>query len=226
MIRFEDITHQFGDGTVALENINLKIEKGEFVFITGPSGAGKTTLLRLLIREFLPTRGKIFLNDLEIHKLSRKKIAYLRRQIGVVYQDFKILFDRTVWENVTLALEIVGRSKAESQVKTQEVLKLVGLTGKENLFPRQLAGGEIQRLGLARAVVIEPEIIFADEPTGNLDPHTAWQIVELLQQINKQEITVIMATHNFEIVDSLKKRVIRLEKGKIVTDEKRGKYKK
>lgn len=226
MICFENITHKFGDGTVALENINLAINVAEFVFITGPSGAGKTTLLRLLTREILPTKGKIFIDKEDITALPRAKVPYLRQNIGAVYQDFKIISERTVWENVALVLEIENKKPQEIKQKTQEALNLVGLAGKENLFPRQLAGGEIQRVALARALASEPKLIFADEPTGNLDPQTAWQIVELLRQINEKGITVIMATHNFDIVDSLKKRVVRLEQGKIVSDEKKGKYKR
>lgn len=225
MIEFKNVVKQFKDGTVALDKLNFVIESGEFVFIVGPSGSGKTTIFRLLIREFLPTSGSIFLEKEEVNTLHRKKIPALRRKIGSAFQDYKLLWDRTVFENVSLPLEILGRSSREIENEVLEILELVGLKEKGDLFPLQLSGGEIQRTVIARALIAKPSILFADEPTGNLDPATAWQIVKLLKQINEKGKTVIMATHNFDIVDSLKGRVISLEKGKIISDKKKGKYK-
>lgn len=226
MIRFEKVTKKFPNGTVAIENLDLRIEEGEFVFITGPSGAGKTTLLRLLLREFLPTEGKIFLKDEDVVNLKRSKVADLRRRIGAVFQDFKLLSDRTVFENVALSLEIIGEKETEVKKKVSALLNLVGLEDRVDFFPRQLAGGELQRVVLARSLAVGPEVLFADEPTGNLDPQTSWQIINLLKKVNAQGITLIMATHNFDIVDSLSQRVVHLEKGKVVSDKEKGKYKK
>ena len=225
MIEFKNVVKQFKDGTVALDKLNFVIESGEFVFIVGPSGSGKTTIFRLLIREFLPTSGSIFLEKEEVNTLHRKKIPALRRRIGSAFQDYKLLWDRTVFENISLPLEILGRSSRETENEVLEILELVGLKEKGDLFPLQLSGGEVQRTVIARALIAKPSILFADEPTGNLDPATAWQIVKLLKQINEKGKTVIMATHNFDIVDSLKGRVISLEKGKIISDKKKGKYK-
>ncbi len=226
MIKFDRVTKKFTNETVAIEEVDLIIDKGEFVFITGPSGAGKTTLLRMLLRELLPTKGKILLKGEDITDLKGGKLSGLRRRIGAVFQDFKLLDDRTVFENIALSLEIAGKNKEEIEKKVKEVLKLVDLPKKSDLFPRQLAGGELQRVALARSLVSGPEVLFADEPTGNLDPKTSWQIINLMQEINKQGVTLIVATHNFEIVDSLEQRVICLEKGRVVSDKKKGKYKK
>lgn len=224
MIKFEKVTKKFGNGVVALEDINLEISDKEFLFVTGPSGAGKTTLLRLLIRDLLPTSGVVILNDWDLGKLPKSKIPHLRRRVGMVFQDFKLLHDRTVFENVALALEIVKKNQREIERKVGEILEAVGLTAQSGLFPLQLAGGELQRTVLARALVTSPEVILADEPTGNLDPATGWEIIRLLEEINKTGTTVVMATHNVDIVNSLGKRVVSLDKGKIVKDEKRGKY--
>ena len=224
MIKFENVTKKFGNGTVAVEDVSFEIPDQEFVFICGPSGAGKTTLLRLLIRDFLPSAGSIFLNEWNIEKLPHQKVCQLRRRVGMVFQDFKLLSDRTVFENVALALEILGEKEKAIKEKVNEVLGALDLTGQANLFPVQLSGGELQRAVLARAMVVKPEVLLADEPTGNLDPGTAWEIIKLLQEINKAGTTVIMATHNVDIVDSLGKRVIKIDKGKIKKDEKKGKY--
>lgn len=226
MIKFKKVTKKFGERTVALNDIDLDIKSQGFVFIVGPSGAGKTTLLRLLIREILPSKGKILVENEDIVKIKKRKIPHLRRKIGVAFQDFKLLFDRTVFENVALPLEISHKKSSQVENKVKKILRMVGLKEKADLFPVQLAGGEVQRTVIARAMVSEPKVLFADEPTGNLDFDTAWQIIDLLKQINKQGTTVIMATHNVSIVDSLKERVVRLDKGKIVSDEKKGKYKK
>jgi len=225
MIKFEKISKRYKEGTLALDNISFFINKGEFVFLIGPSGAGKTTVFRLLLAEVKPTKGKIFINGEDISHLSKKNISLLRRQIGAAFQDFKLLFDRTVFENVSLTLEILGKKKEEIKQRVEEVLFLVGLKDKGNVFPVQLSGGEFQRAVIARAIASQPKILFADEPTGNLDPKTSLQIVDLLKQINKGGTTVIMATHNIEIVDLLKQRVIHLDKGKIIKDQQKGKYK-
>lgn len=224
MVRFENVSKKFSSSAVALEDVNFEINDGEFVFITGPSGAGKTTLLRLLIRDLLPSSGKIFVDEWEFSKLRRREIPKLRQKVAMVFQDFQLLVDRTVFENVALTLELRGINDKEIGKKVKNVLELVSLTDKANLFPLQLAGGELQRTSLARAIVGNPKIILADEPTGNLDPTTGWEVLKLLTRINKMGITIIMATHNVDIVNSLKKRVISLDEGRVVKDEKEGKY--
>ncbi|MBU3957289.1 cell division ATP-binding protein FtsE [Patescibacteria group bacterium] len=224
MIKFDKVTKKFGE-IVALEGASFEIKPGEFVFITGPSGAGKTTIVKLILREYLPTTGEIKVGEHDLTEMKKKDIPKLRRNIGVVFQDFKLLTDRTVLENVALALRVLGKGEEEINKEIPKILKLVGLEERTNLFPSQLAGGELQRAGLARAVIGQPDIIIADEPTGNLDLATAWQIIRLLQKVNKMGKTVIMATHNFEIVNSMKERVIELDKGKLISDKKKGKYK-
>lgn len=207
-----------------LSDINLKVDKGEFSFLIGPTGSGKTTLLRLLIRDLLPSQGRVFVTDWDLIKLPHNKIPALRQKIGVVFQDLKLLMDRNVFENVALSLEVVGVTPAKIKSKVEEVLKLVGLDRHWKKFPLELSGGELQRTAIARAMVAEPEILLADEPTGNLDLGTSWQIVKLFEELNKKGTTIIMATHNAEIVNNFGKRVIALEKGKIIRDEKKGKY--
>lgn len=223
MIDFNQVTKKFGK-IIALNNASFEIEPGEFVFITGPSGAGKTTITRLILKEFEPTSGKIKINKQDLAEIPSKKIPELRRKLGVVFQDFKLLSDRTVFENVILPLEVIGADKKMIEEKASEILKLVGLSDRADLFPSQLAGGELQRVCLARAVIAEPKILLADEPTGNLDPATSWQIIKLMKKINQLGTTVVMATHNVDIVNSLRERVIKLEKGKVVKDQKEGKY--
>lgn len=225
MIKFEKVSKKYKEGTLALDDISFFINKGEFVFLIGPSGAGKTTVFRLLLAEIKPTKGKIFISGEDINHLAKKNISLLRRQIGAAFQDFKLLFDRTVFENVSLTLEILGKKQEEIKKRVEEVLFLVGLKDKGNVFPVQLSGGEFQRAVIARAIAAQPKILFADEPTGNLDHKTSLQIVDLLKQVNKGGTTVIMATHNIEIVDLLKQRVIHLDKGKIIKDQQKGKYK-
>lgn len=224
MILFDSVTKTYPSGSIALENVNLKIEDGEFVFFVGHSGAGKTTLLRLLIGEILPTKGSIFIDDWEVNKLRQNQIPYLRRKVGFIFQDFKLLSDRTVGENVAVALDILGKSKKESENRVEEVLEIVHLTDKANYFPKQLSFGEQQRVAIARAIAGETKILLADEPTGNLDPKTSWEILKIINTIHKMGRTVLMATHNADIVNSLKKRVVVLEKAKIVKDEKKSKY--
>jgi len=223
MVKFENVTKKFGSVT-ALNGVSFVIESGEFVFVIGPSGAGKSTLVKLMLRESLPSEGTIKVKDLNLQELPKKKIPEYRRQIGVVFQDFKLLSDQTVFENVALALRVLNEAEEKIEQKVLNILDLVGLKGKDDFFPSQLSGGELQRVCLARAIVGEPEIIIADEPTGNLDLGIARQIVDLLKKINEAGKTVIMATHNFAIVNALSQRVIELDEGKLVSDQKKGKY--
>lgn len=223
MIVFDKVTKVFANGDKAIDEISFKIEPKEFVFITGRSGAGKTTLLRLMMREFLPTTGKILVDKEDITSLQPKKLPELRRKIGAVWQDFKLLWDRTVGENIALTLEILGHEEKEIIKHVQQLLELVGMTNKEDLFPTQISGGELQRTVIARALASKPKILFADEPTGNLDEVTAMQIMELLKDINELGTTVLVATHNQSLVDKLGKRKLTLEKGKLVADETYGK---
>ncbi|MDZ4210010.1 MAG: cell division ATP-binding protein FtsE [Candidatus Curtissbacteria bacterium] len=222
-VHFEKVTKKFGN-ICALEEISFDVQGGEFVFLTGPSGAGKTTITKLILRELLPTSGHVKIDDTEVSRISNGKIPQFRRKIGVVFQDFRLLFDRTVFENVALPLQVVNLKKDEIKKRVDEILELVGLQERAHLFPRQLAGGELQRVCLALAIINRPEIVLADEPTGNLDPATSWQIVKLLKKINKMGTTILMSTHNVDIVNSLKERVIKLEKGKLIKTEDEGKY--
>ncbi|KUJ91658.1 MAG: cell division ATP-binding protein FtsE [Thermoanaerobacter thermocopriae] len=224
MIKFINVSKRYNKDIIALSNISFEIESGEFVFIVGPSGAGKSTLIKLLLKEEEPTSGSIVINKKDITKLKKREIPYLRRSMGVVFQDFRLLPNKTVFENVAFAMEIVGAHPKEIRRKVPMVLALVGLSDKADKYPRQLSGGEQQRVSLARAIVNEPSILIADEPTGNLDPDTSWEIVKLISEINKRGTTVVMATHAKDIVDAMKKRVIALEKGNIVRDEVRGAY--
>ncbi len=224
MIVFEDVSKKYSSNTSALEDISLEIKQGDFVFIVGPSGAGKSTLLRILTKEVKPTSGRVMFSNLDITKVRDKDVPNLRRKVGVVFQDFKLLDDRTVFENVALALEVLGKSDEEIIKTVEHILKLVEIWDKRNLFPRQLSGGEAQRTAIARAVVGKPDVLLADEPTGDLDPKTAWGVIQLLNEINSWGTTIIMATHNQEIVNKLKRRVITIKAGKITDDNKEGKY--
>ena len=224
MIKIEKLSKTYGLGTVSLSDISLSVEKGEFVFLVGPTGSGKTTLFRILIRELLPTEGSVFIGDWDLVKLPNKKIPHLRKKVGVVFQNLKLLFDRTIFENVILPLEVAGVSGIEATKKVEEALSQVGILHHKDKFPIQLSGGELQRAAIARALVLGPDILLADEPTGNLDPATSKEIVKLLEDINNLGTTIIMATHNMEVVNSMNKRVIALEKGKLVRDVKKGKY--
>lgn len=221
MVKFQEVTKVFGS-TPALSDVSFEIGEGEFVFVTGPSGAGKTTLMRLLLREIKSDSGKILIEGKDITSLKRSEIPLYRRRLGVVFQDFKLLWDRTIFENVALALEVAGDDKKVNE-KVKTALEKVGLSDKATLFPKQLAGGEQQRVVIARALVTEPKLILADEPTGNLDPVTSRQIISLLEEAAKAGTTVIMATHNEMIVNTHKRRVIVFKKGKILSD-KTGKY--
>ena len=224
IIKFEDVTKKFSTSITAVSDINLEVESGEFVFLVGPSGAGKSTLLRLLTREYLPSSGKIFVGDTEVNRLKSNAIAHYRRKIGFVFQDFKLLDDRTVFENVALTLEVRNYSEEEIHKEVERILKLFEIWGRRNLFPNQLSGGEAQRTAIARAIIGKPEILLADEPTGDLDPQTSWGVMQLLNEINSWGTTIVMATHNHEIVNSLKRRVVLVKEGKIVKDIKEGKY--
>lgn len=225
MIEFVNVRKVFDDsGVVALENANFKIKNGEFVFLVGSSGAGKTTITKLLMRETNVTSGEIYLDGIDVTKVPEKEIPYLRRKMGVVFQDFRLLEDRTVYENVEFAMRIVGVPKREIRKRVPEVLGQVGLSAKARMLPRQLSGGEQQRVALARALVNHPLILIADEPTGNLNPKTAMEIMEVFEEINRMGTTIIMATHAKEIVDTMKKRVIEVDDGIIVRDEVGGVY--
>jgi cell division transport system ATP-binding protein len=214
MLEFKNVTKKFGD-IAAVEEISFEVKDGDFLFITGPSGAGKTTLIRLILREFVPDEGEIVFNEDDITKLPSKKIPHLRQQMGVVFQDFKVLSESTVRENVEVALAVVGLPKEEWDARVDHVLKLVELDERAELFPSQLSGGELQRLSLARALIVNPKIILADEPTGNLDWDTADKIMDLFEKINKEGKTIIMATHHKLIVDKLGKNILKVEGGKI-----------
>ena len=224
MIEFVNIVKKYDHGIVDLDNVNLKIDKGEFAFLVGPSGSGKSTFLRLLIKEEEPTSGKILVEGKDITKMKKKDIPYLRRKIGFVFQDFRLLYDRTVEENIVFALRVIEASEREIKAQLKAVLQMVGLSGKEKFYPNQLSGGEQQRVALARALATKPPILIADEPTGNLDPKTADEIFKTLLEINARGTTILVVTHAKDIVDSLNKRVIALDHGKIIKDEARGVY--
>lgn len=222
MIKFEKVSKKFGTGAVALSDLNFAVEKSEFVFLVGPTGSGKTTIFRLITGELSPTEGSITVSDWNVLKLPKEKIPQLRKKIGVIFQDLKLLDDRTVFENVALPLEIDNKDINVTKKRVEDILEQVGLLSHKDKFPIQLAGGELQRVAIARALALSPEILLADEPTGNLDPATSWDIMNRLLEINKKGTTIIMATHNFDIVKNVQKRVMALDKGRLVKDEKSG----
>jgi len=224
LIQFINVTKEYENGLRALNNVNLIVESGEFVFIVGASGAGKSTLIKLLLKEIEPTAGALFVNDRDLTQMKPKEIPFYRRSMGVVFQDFRLLPDKTVFENVAFAMEIVEASRKEIRRQVPAVLSMVGLASKANNYPSQLSGGEQQRAALARALVNNPSILLADEPTGNLDSATASEIMKILNMINHRGTTVLMATHARDIVDSMKKRVITFHKGTIVSDKEKGEY--
>ena len=227
MIHLTNVTKIYEQNkVVALENVSLDIERGEFVFLVGSSGSGKSTLMKLLMREELATSGEIFVDGKNVVKLQQKEVPYLRRSLGVIFQDFRLLEDRTVYENVAFAMQVIEAPKQLQEKSVGAVLEIVGLSEKQKHFPSQLSGGERQRVAIARAIVNNPKIVVADEPTGNLDPETSWDIMDIFQRINASGTTIIMATHDKEIVDHMYRRVIELEKGNIVRDENRGGYEK
>lgn len=224
MIEFINVTKKYDHGVCALDNVSTQIEKGEFVFLVGPSGSGKSTFLKLMIKEEEPTSGKILIDGKDITRLKKKDIPYLRRKIGFVFQDFRLLYDRTVEENIIFALRVIEAPEKDIRTQLKAVLQMVGLSGKEKYYPNQLSGGEQQRVALARALATKPPILIADEPTGNLDPATAEEIFKTLLEINARGTTILVVTHAKDIVNELNKRVIALDHGKIVKDEAKGVY--
>ncbi|MBQ9365440.1 MAG: cell division ATP-binding protein FtsE [Schwartzia sp.] len=224
MIEMKDISKVYENGVVALDHINVSIDKGEFVFIVGASGAGKSTFIRLLFREVLPSSGALIVNGQDVVNMEHGDVPYLRRGLGVIFQDFRLLPDKTVFENVAFAMQVIEAPRRRIQHSVNSVLDIVGLREKYSCFPSQLSGGEQQRVAIARAIVNSPALVIADEPTGNLDPDTSWEIMDIFKKINGGGTTIVMATHDKEIVDIMKKRVIAIEDGHIVRDEAQGAY--
>lgn len=224
MIYFDNITKIYSDDTIALENVDLKIEPGEFVSIVGHSGAGKTTLIKLLLAEEKPSDGRVLFESVDIHRLRGDQVSKLRRNIGTIFQDFRLIPSKTVFENIAFAMEAAGRTDEEIREDVPHALELVGLTKKAWNFPYELSGGEQQRVAIARAIVNQPDILVADEPTGNLDPINTHDIIQILKKINDLGTTVILTTHNKHVIDSLERRVITVENGKIIRDDKSGRY--
>lgn len=224
MIEMKNVKKVYGNGITALHNLSVLIEQGEFVYVVGPSGAGKSTFMKLIYREEVPTEGEVKVADFDIVNLKEKDIPYLRRQVGVVFQDFKLLPTLTVFENVAYAMEVLEKSPRQIDKRVKEVLKLVGLEHKANMLPNELSGGEQQRVAIARAIANMPRVLIADEPTGNLDPETSMEIMKIIEQINAQGTTIVMATHNAEIVNELKHRVLVIDGGRITRDDVEGGY--
>lgn len=224
IIAMEHISKQYTEGVDALHDISIRIDKGEFVFVVGKSGSGKSTFIKLLLKELEPTEGKLFVGGRLVTNLRRKQIPVYRRKIGIVFQDFRLLKNRTVFENIAFAQQIIGVPKRQIAINVPIMLEMVGLKEKANVYPNQLSGGEQQRVAIARALVNKPPILLADEPTGNLDPQNAWEIMMLLQEVNKMGTTVVVVTHNNDVVDIMQKRVITLEQGRLIRDDKKGGY--
>ncbi len=224
MILLEGVSKQYTTGTVAVSNVNLHVERGDFIFLVGPSGAGKSSVIKMILKEQNCTKGRIIVDDMDITHLHKRRIPMLRRKIGVVFQDYRLLEKKTVFENVAFAMEIVGASNRQIRTNVPMILSVVGLADKQKCYPNQLSGGEQQRVSIARAMINNPPILVADEPTGNLDPETSWDIMMILRQINRRGTTVIMATHDKEIVDIMQQRVIAMENGRIIRDERGGHY--
>ena len=224
IIAMDHISKQYSTGVAALSDVSIRIHKGEFVFVVGKSGSGKSTFIKLLLKELNPTEGRIFVGGRQVTNLKRKQVSLYRRKIGVVFQDFRLLKNKTVFENVAFAQEIIGMTKRDIARNVPIMLEMVGLKGKEKMYPHELSGGEQQRVAIARALINQPTILLADEPTGNLDPKTAWDIMMLLEEVNKMGTTVVVVTHNNDVVDVMQKRVINLEDGVLVRDEKKGGY--
>ena len=220
MIKLEHVSKSYTAGIPALNDVSLDIEEGEFVFIVGDSGSGKSTLIKLLLKELEPTEGTITINNKKLNKIKRRQIPKFRRNIGVVFQDFRLLKDRNIYDNVAFAQKVIGESNRSIKKNVPSMLSMVGLAAKYRSYPRQLSGGEQQRVAIARALINEPKILLADEPTGNLDNHNAWEIMKLLEEINSRGTTVVVVTHNLEIVKAMNKRVITMKKGVIISDEK------
>lgn len=224
IIAMDHVSKQYSTGAEALSDVSICIHKGEFVFVVGKSGSGKSTFIKLLLKELNPTEGRIFVGGRQVTNLKRKQVSLYRRKIGVVFQDFRLLKNKTVFENVAFAQEIIGMTKRDIARNVPIMLEMVGLKGKEKMYPHELSGGEQQRVAIARALINQPTILLADEPTGNLDPKTAWDIMMLLEEVNKMGTTVVVVTHNNDVVDVMQKRVINLEDGVLVRDEKKGGY--
>ena len=224
MIYFNNVSKIYNKDSIALNDVNLIVKAGEFVSIVGHSGAGKSTLIKMILADEYPTDGSVFFESLDVHKLGNKELTRLRRRIGVVFQDFKLLSNKTAYENIAFAMEAAGKSNEEIISDVPHVLELVNLGDKISHFPHQMSGGEKQRLAIARAIINQPEVIIADEPTGNLDPVNTYEIIQILKKINDMGTTVVLTTHNRGVIDSIGRRVITLEKGKVVRDDKDGKY--
>ena len=224
MLRIENVTKVYPNGSEGIKNVSIRIEKGEFVLFIGSSGSGKSTLIKLLMKELNPTSGKITINGINTTDMKESQIPYLRRNLGIVFQDFRLLPNKTVYENVAFAMQVIEAPKKQIRRNVPTVLSLVGLSHKAKAYPNQLSGGEQQRTALARAIVNNPPILIADEPTGNLDPDTAWEIMQLLEEINKRGTTVVVATHAKDLVDVMQKRVVTLQHGVVVRDVKKGGY--
>lgn len=224
MLEMIDVSKIYPGGSVALQDINVRIEQGEFVFIVGPSGAGKSTFFKMLFREVLPSSGKVIVNGHDLVKMTDKEIPYFRRQLGIVFQDYRLLPDRTVYDNVSFAMQVIETPYRKIKRRVNDVLDLVGLRKRAHAYPTELSGGEQQRIAIARAIVNDPILLIADEPTGNLDPETSWEIMDIFREVNKSGTTIVMATHDREIVDEMEKRVIAIEHGHIVRDDAKGVY--
>lgn len=224
MLEMIDVSKTYPGGSVALQDINVRIEQGEFVFIVGPSGAGKSTFFKMLFREVLPSSGKVIVNGHDLVKMTDKEIPYFRRQLGIVFQDYRLLPDRTVYDNVAFAMQVIETPYRKIKRRVNDVLDLVGLRKRAHAYPTELSGGEQQRIAIARAIVNDPILLIADEPTGNLDPETSWEIMDIFREVNKSGTTIVMATHDREIVDEMEKRVIAIEHGHIVRDDAKGVY--
>ena len=224
IIAMDHVSKQYSTGVEALSDVSICIHKGEFVFVVGKSGSGKSTFIKLLLKELNPTEGRIFVGGRQVTNLKRKQVSLYRRKIGVVFQDFRLLKNKTVFENVAFAQEIIGMTKRDIARNVPIMLEMVGLKGKEKMYPHELSGGEQQRVAIARALINQPTILLADEPTGNLDPKTAWDIMMLFEEVSKNGTTVVVVTHNNDVVDVMQKRVINLEDGVLVRDEKKGGY--
>ncbi len=224
MIRFEKVSKIYSPTAIALKDVTFRVEPSEFVSLVGPSGAGKSTVLKLMIAEEKPTEGQIFFDGIEVTSLPMRRLPKLRRRVGMVFQDYKLLSGKTAYENVAFAMEAAGRTEKEIADNVSEALELVDLTNKRDNFPHELSGGEKQRVAVARAIINQPDVLLADEPTGNLDPVNTWEIVRLLEKVNELKTTVILATHDKQIVDHLGRRVVSMENGEIIRDEEKGKY--
>lgn len=220
----KEVSKVYDNGVAALNNVNIDIEKGEFVFVVGSSGAGKSTFIKMILREVLPSKGRLIVNGRDVMTMKESEVPYLRRGLGIVFQDYRLLPDKTVYENVAFAMQVIEAPRREMQKRVNNVLDLVGLKEKFKSFPSQLSGGEQQRVAIARAIVNSPMIVIADEPTGNLDPETSWDIMDIFKRINKTGTTIVMATHDKNIVDTMQRRVVAIENGCIIRDEMKGVY--